>query len=339
LVRHIEQKECPVIDTEKLDEAREKKLWFARELQARHFGDYDEAAEAPLMSRNAALRPKAEATVRPYPVQFEVYESENHDVYSYYQNVIQSRAINSGNVNAKQSGAQKALPARLAIASPAEAEPSQQTDPTTPRRRNPGNAHQDDIKEASQDKTGLSLLEDFVPAEQPNLQISLFDYLDSGHRGLPGSDDTWGAFFNPWQNDDLAGMSKAASRSQSPDDSQTSTPKRSAPIAPTKTSQALTPTKTPKSEVSIVKTGEAATRPQASQALTPVKTVATIPRNSTALAPRQTNNEPPMADFDEVKKSFANFAALHNPQNPGFRVQQYWEPLIAKYKCPMPSCL
>jgi hypothetical protein len=69
-----------------------------------------------------------------------------------------------------------------------------------------------------------------------------------------------------------------------------------------------------------------------SQALTPSK----VPG---AAAPAQSTDEPLMADFDTVKKSFADFAAHHNPNNPDFRVQSYYNALIDKYKCPMPQCL
>jgi hypothetical protein len=108
---HVESGACKVIGSKKLAAHRDKKLAFARELQSRHRGDHHDAepsepakpkpseaikgaakgttkgsgksSEVPGAKKPAkstkepnsqsihALRPKAEATVRPNPLQFE----------------------------------------------------------------------------------------------------------------------------------------------------------------------------------------------------------------------------------------------------------------------------
>lgn len=391
MVRHIEQNDCPRIDTKKLDAVREKKLWFAKELQARHFGDYDEEAEAGYMSRNAALRPKAEATVRPYPVQFEVFESENMDVYAYCQNVLQARRIEESSTAAQT----------------AEVSP-QEPQPPTSDLPQPISSEKWEKKTS---KTEVSLLDDFDPAEIDGLQPSLIDY-DEGGSGRRGP---WSAFFNPWENDDLIGISTdASSHAPTPTTSMNSTPRARSPVTATvidplaavnieRSSAAAVverttddaPTKTPRvdlppegTSVMIAETSEAMmpdksyggsvtpaynpgtlmplrnyralTATQAhdfasppsqnisdpgtnkgSQALTSVETsqALTATRGLGAAAAAQGNIKPLVADFDEVKESFAKFAATHNPENPNFKVQSYWNNIVAKYKCPMPQCL
>lgn len=196
LVRHIEQKECPRIDPAKLDAVREQKLWFARELQARHFGDYNEEVEAAYMSRNSALRPKAEATVRPHPIQFEPFETDQVDVYWYHQNVIEPRRLaqSSNLVPTIDAGHQK---------------PQLPSCPTS--APNHTNEPQQSIS-----KAGASLLDDFDPDQNGKLQPSLVDYYDAGAEDGSGRHGPWSAFFNPWENDDLIGLStRASSRASS----------------------------------------------------------------------------------------------------------------------------
>lgn len=367
MVRHIEQKQCPRIDIKKLEMVREQKLWFARELQARHLGDYDEEAEAAYMSRNAALRPKAEATVRPYPVQFEVFESDNLDVYAYYQNVLQA------NRTAESSTATKAI----------EDLPQASQLPTREQSQPIGTEKgQQDIP-----KTAASLLDDFDPAEIAKLQPFLIDWDQAS--GDPSG--PWSVFFNPWENDDLIGLStQAASRATSSVQSQMSTPRarspaptaadsertidvalespsqiasstaKSTPSVTANTAQTLAPGKSYGGRVNhaynihtVVPLGNYKTLPSAkssesaiphshdnlapvttkvSQALTPI-------RGPGALVSPQVGSEPPMADFDAVKKSVTDFVARHDPRNPGFRAEDYFNNLIGKYKCPMPQCL
>ena len=199
LVRHCEQNQC-IIDSNKLAEVREQRISFARALQARHFGDYDEEAETPLMSHNATLRPKAEATVRPYPVQFDPYVTDTHNVYAYYESIKSRRGMGPDNARSAQQTPQ-ASPARTEL-------PSSQSS-------SPINIHewQEDVFREDQPQT--SLLEDFVPTEHPGLQPSLIDYAEAGEIGQRGP---WSVDFNPWENDDLAGMSsRASSRAASPD--------------------------------------------------------------------------------------------------------------------------
>jgi hypothetical protein len=436
LVRHIEQKECMRIDAEKLDAVREEKLRFARGLQARHFGDYDEQVEAPYMSRNSALRPKAEATVRPHPVQFEPFETDHVDIYWYHQNVIEpSRIAQSRTITESSSEAPT-----IKASSPKPQLPTYETSPPI------------NIKKWQQSipKVGASLLDDFDPDENDRLQPSLIDYYDPGAEDGSGRHGPWSAFFNPWENDDLIGLSTcASSRASSPAASRLLTPraqspaativqnspartvvtivdsstktfqaaapaKKAAPAMPTKISQALTPAKpsgarpaptykhaltpiwgsggrpasnynprtlmplsnynlasptTSSFAVPPTKNSSAAIAPQPSQALTPLKPSqaltpakvspaalsavqkpllrerATMYQADTptegagAVVPAQSKNGLHMDDYDEVKQAIIDHNALHDPKNPNFRVQNYWEPRIGKYKCPMPQCL
>lgn len=424
------------------------------------------------MSRNAALRPKPEATVRPYPVQFDPYETDTTDLYALYSNMNQTVPRVPDAKRIMDSPSKDQLPG---------------PEPTTPDSNKDRDIHGLDPHgsppkdewsspehstgcsdksgrgvfsptQTGPTRTGVSLLEDFVPTEHPNLQIALIDYADAGGRG------PWSVDFNPWVNDDLAGMSsRASSRAPSPDDSDASTLRgnshtatihvsssgatlragppaasggsttitnagrfegttetsKAAPPAkkpapslasnqassmkssrpstpsysshatmplgrseyltsntasiapiqntsaafPAQPSQALTPTKTTSgSAIAYTQNNSAAMPAPTSQALTPVKpsgavmpihnTSATMaPNTSTALTPtkgsravgpaQSTYHEQmgPMGDFDQVKASVARLAAFHNPRNPNFSVQKYWNHVIGKYKCPMPQCL
>lgn len=94
-MQHIENNQCKRITKGDLEARREEHLAFSRELQRRHFGDAP--SSAPLDSTRAAkppshfgqylsnstsvgaptlsaLRPKAEATVRPNPVTLAIKE-------------------------------------------------------------------------------------------------------------------------------------------------------------------------------------------------------------------------------------------------------------------------
>lgn len=430
LVRHIEQKECPCIDPAKLDAVREQKLWFARELQSRHFGNYDEEVEAAYMSRNSALRPKAEATVRPHPVQFEAFETDQVDVYWYHQNVIEPSRIARSNKTAQSE------------------QPSNPVPTVDASRQNPQlSSHETsapfNVKKEQQSilKAGATLLDDFDPDQNGRLQPSLIDYYDPGTEGGSGRHGPWSAFFNPWENDDLVGLStcsssRASSRAPTPVSSRASTPraqssaatvvpksptrtivtidddsstlahqaaphaKKAAPAMPSKTSRALTPSRfsggravytyspynartlmplrnhntlksSEPSDSGVQSAGQssAVIAPRPSQALAPLKQSqafepikSSTPTASSAekpllpepavvsqaltptkapgaVVPALRNSGMPMDDYDEVKQAIANHIARHNPRNPNFRVQNYWVPLIEKYKCPMPQCL
>jgi len=206
VARHVEQKQCPNGDLAKLEAVREEKLLWARELQARHLGDYNQEVEAAYMSRNSALRPKAEATVRPYPVQFQPFESDQVDVFQYHQNVIEAgrnaRLTTSPPANPSTPPAQSSQPDPATDRNPQQPQPlsKQLPSPTSIEKWKQGIP-----------RAGATLLDDFDPAQNDKLQPSIIDYYDPGDEEGSGRPGPWSAFFNPWENDDLIGLSSCSS--------------------------------------------------------------------------------------------------------------------------------
>jgi hypothetical protein len=143
---HIERGECPTISMQKLEEVREKKLKFAKELQKRHRGAYDDPNSHRPTATGSHLRPKAEATVRPNPIQFLTHEHGplGADLPTYYGELTPEKPVNHNG----SSPAQKMQA----------------------------------IKNKGSYK--VSLLEDFEPAKHSDLPMSLTEILTKGDDGL-----------------------------------------------------------------------------------------------------------------------------------------------------------
>jgi hypothetical protein len=380
VARHVEQNECPRLDVAKLYLLHDKKLAFARELHARHRGDYDAEVEATYMSRNSALRPKAETTVRPYPLQFQPFETDQVDTFWYHQNVIDARRAARVKDTSQQSSVARQDPASETIR-------VTETTRAASQLFNGGDPAPTDTGEwkHATPRTGDSLLDDFDPIQNQKLQPSLIDYYDPGNESVSGCHDPCSAYFNPWGNDDLIGMSSAASsRSSSPagsrlsaslgqgatdtdrdksptptvvtlDDSVTTTTvpaalpnDRDARTVTAKATRVLPLVEVPE-VVAFGRGRHASTTPVQKLLLPSAPTASTqfwMPAGgSSAVAPFGMENIPPehdydqLDDYDEVRQIIANELARHNPKSPGFRVQDYFDLRIRKYKCPISQCL
>lgn len=140
-MEHIEIGTCKVIDNERLAEHREKKLAFARELQLRHRGEYPDTGPDTNAATNSnhnfshflgaegstrgpsfhALRPKAEATVRPNPIQFQTRTIDYHHGYSKQADLLTGPESKSPE---QQSGGQWGHQDNLSAGGPAVVQPT-----------------------------------------------------------------------------------------------------------------------------------------------------------------------------------------------------------------------
>ncbi|KAB5545613.1 hypothetical protein GE09DRAFT_1224572 [Coniochaeta sp. 2T2.1] len=234
LVRHYEQNQCPSMSKAQLDEEREKKMRFARGLQARHLGDYDEEIEAQYMSHNSALRPKTDATVRPYPVQFVVHESDRIDPVKYYQMKREAHKAKQIEASKQELNSTK----RASDGSEQAVHGSMQRDedfsqvlkasPQKPQLSGDQSAKQHPChtpQHKSQKATSL-LLEDFDPDDLKSIK----DFEGSCYPGSPRS-----VWFNPWDKEDdlICFSSQASTRPPTPDYSPVSAARVGSP-APSK---------------------------------------------------------------------------------------------------------
>lgn len=133
----------------KLEEVGEKKLRFAKELEKRHRGGFDDLDGRP-SAMGSHFRPKAEATVRPNPIQLLVHERGKlgEELPLYYG---QSTPLKPGK---------------------------------TKNSKNPASSQQ--TKEGADDPSQqkVSLLEDFEPDENGDLGPSLQSFLTKGIDGI-----------------------------------------------------------------------------------------------------------------------------------------------------------
>ncbi|KAB5563046.1 hypothetical protein GE09DRAFT_1219629 [Coniochaeta sp. 2T2.1] len=234
LVRHYEQNQCPSMSKAQLDEKREKRMRFAHGLQARHLGDYDAEIEAQYMSHNSALRPKADATVRPYPVQLIVHESDRIDPVKYYQmkreaheaKQIEASKQELNSTEQASDGSEQAVHGSMQ----GDEDFSQvlKASPQKPQLSGDQSAkqHTCHTPQHKSQKATSPLLEDFDPDDLKSIK----DFEGSCYPGSPRS-----VWFNPWDKEDdlICFSSHASTRPPTPDYSPVSAARVGSP-APSK---------------------------------------------------------------------------------------------------------